>query len=88
MKTIIVAVRDVKAEVYAQPFCVVNSATAIRSFSDQVNNQDPKNMWNQHPQDFSLYQIGTYEDNTGLIEPITPPKLLIEATACLNLTEA
>jgi hypothetical protein len=87
MKSIIIAVRDKKADVYGLPNCVHNDAIAIRSFSDQVNKQDSANLWNQHPSDFALYKIGTYDDQTAQIETLQTPDLLIEADQCVSIIE-
>ncbi|WMC01497.1 nonstructural protein [Microvirus D_HF4_340] len=67
MKLIIVAVRDIKTDVFGTPIFVNHQGAAIRSFGDQctgtVQNADQTLM--QHPEDFELYKLGEYDDNTG-----------------------
>ena len=38
---------------------------AIRTFSDCV--QDSSHAFNRHPTDYTLFQIGEFDDNTGII---------------------
>lgn len=68
MKHKIYVVHDVKAEAYMTPFFMQNDATAVRGFSDAVNNEDTP--FGKHPSDYTLFCIGEYSDVTGTIEPI------------------
>jgi len=65
MITKIFTVYDSKAEAYLQPFFMPNRGQAIRAFQDTVN--DPKTQFHKHPSDFSLFEIGTYDDLSGAI---------------------
>lgn len=73
MKMEIVAVRDRATEAYAQPIFVPALGVAIRSFQDEVNREDPNNNLNLHPEDFALFHLGTYDDNTGLFDTLEAP---------------
>ena len=64
----IVAIRDIKANVFAQPYFVASIGGAIRSFGDECSRAAPDNIMYNHPHDFELYKIGTYDDNNGKIE--------------------
>lgn len=65
MKMQILAVRDIKADVYGVPMFVPNIAAALRNFADQVN--DPESgMLNKHPEDFELYHLGSYDDTNAV----------------------
>lgn len=66
----IFTVFDKKLTAYAQPFFSVNTATALRAFGDAC--QDQGSMLFQHPEDFQLYKIADYDDQTALIEPHNP----------------
>lgn len=68
MKLIVCAVKDLAAECFGQPFVVPAIGVAKRHFADQVNKASEGNMWNLHPEHFELYQIGTYDDQLGVIE--------------------
>lgn len=57
----IFSVYDVKAEAYMQPFFMQSTGQACRSFEDTVNN--PESVFNKHAADFTLFEIGTFEDS-------------------------
>lgn len=79
------SVYDSKACFFGQPFFDQHEASAIRNFSDAVNDaSNPNNMWNKHPEDFSLFQIGSFHNETGELVPIHP-KNLITASALRSL---
>lgn len=68
MKLNVYAVLDAKVGVYGQPFYEATDPAAIRSFTDAVNDgSNPNNQWYKHPEDFTLYKIGEYDNNTGSI---------------------
>lgn len=82
MKMIIVTIRDVKADLFMRPFFMQTSAAAIRTFSDEVNRADKDNTIYNHPEDYSLYEIGEFDDNTAVIYPLPQPRMLIQASQC------
>lgn len=84
MKQIIVAVRDSQADVYGRPYFVPTEGMAIRSFSDEVNRAADDNPLYKHAKDFALYNIGSYDDATAMIECLNPPRLLINADQCFS----
>jgi hypothetical protein len=73
------SIRDVKADTFGRPFFSHNSDTAKRVFGDEVNRPDPENPLNQHPEDYSLYEIGMFYDNTGRLGEYEQPKHLVSA---------
>lgn len=58
-------VHDKAAETYLPPFCMKTKAEAVRAFETTVN--DPNSNFNKFPQDYSLVEIGTYDEDTGVI---------------------
>lgn len=66
-------VHDVKAEAFAKPFAVPTRGIAIRAFADQVNNPDSD--LHKHPEDYTLFQIGEFDESTGMIQPQAPESL-------------
>lgn len=84
MKLIAFSVFDSKAAIFGQPFFAMNEGSAIRDFGDGVNDSSSKNnMWHNHPEDFSLFRIGVFENLTGEFKSEIP-KNLITASA-LNM---
>jgi len=76
MKTNVYSLFDVKAAVYGTPFFMQNDSMALRSFSDLVN--DRNTMVFNHPEDFTLFGIGEFDDQSCIIEP---KKLWVVSTA-------
>lgn len=68
------AVYDHKAEFYGVPFFMQQVGLAVRAFSDLVNDRDTT--VSRHPADYSLFEIGTFDDSTGTMETIIPHRLL------------
>ncbi|AXL14789.1 nonstructural protein [Microviridae sp.] len=77
-------IHDNKAQTYAAPMFLLNDSIAMRVAHDLRHNldTDPGN----HPEDFSLHKIGTYENTTAQFQeenmstiirlheiPYTPP---------------
>lgn len=77
MKMIIVAVRDIKANVYAQPMFVNNIGGAIRGFGDECMREDHQNLLWKHPEDFELHDLGLYNDADGTFETHKPLQIAV-----------
>lgn len=74
----IVAVRDIQLEEFLRPFTTPAIGGAIRSFTDEVNRTAPDNPMSQHPADYHLYELGTFDTLTGEILPLSsPPRILL-----------
>lgn len=66
----VLAVRDRAADVFGQPIFTPAVGLGVRSFTDEINN--PQSAFSKHPEDYDLYVLGTYDDNTGALAAITP----------------
>ncbi|QXP08276.1 MAG: nonstructural protein [Arizlama microvirus] len=71
------AVRDGKAEYYMNPFFQKTMGEAERSFRSLVN--DEKSIVHQYPEDYDLYFLGEYDDQTGKFSPLEAPQHLQKA---------
>lgn len=71
-------VYDGKAKTFSSPFFMITTGMALRAFEDLVN--DPATMPSRHPEDFVLYECGTFDDQTGLMEFINPLNLVATAS--------
>lgn len=59
---------------YTVPMAQDNDTVAIRGFVNEGMKEG--SVWNSHPQDFTLYRVGTYYLNTGeIIASQTPEKV-------------
>ena len=75
MKLNVYSIFDSAAKAYMSPFFMHNNGLAIRAFSDQVNSEK-ENQISKHPEQFTLFQIATYDDSTGKLEAVETPKPL------------
>lgn len=66
MKVNLYSVFDTKMECFHQPFACNNDAVAERAFNDMSKN--PQLPYGQHPKDYCLYRLGTFDDHSGQIE--------------------
>jgi hypothetical protein len=64
----VVSVRDRAADVFGRPFYVPHRNVAVRDFTDEVNRSSGDNALFRHPDDFDLYLLGTFDDNTAKFE--------------------
>lgn len=70
MKISVCAVHDKKTGTYDAVFTTRHNGDAIRSWD--VIRKDDKTKYGKHPADFDLYQIATFDDQSGQIEPLQP----------------
>lgn len=76
MNLVVVSIFDLAAQSYGRPVFIPSQGLAIRSFSDEVNKPDGGDLHN-HPEDFVLYELGGFDDNTGRFNLHDDPKVLI-----------
>jgi len=76
MKLQIIAVRDSGAEMYGQPQFVLSLGQATRTFADQVNSKDSGDL-GRHPDDFTLYHLGEYDDGNASFDLLPEPRQLV-----------
>ena len=62
----IFAIRDSKAEAYLNPIFMPKTAQAIRAFQTCTN--DENHDFNKYANDYTLFEIGEYDEETGTIK--------------------
>lgn len=67
----IYSVYDSKIEAFMQPFFMPAKGAALRAFSECVN--DEKHQFGKYPGDFTLFEIGSFEDSSGTLEMWSTP---------------
>lgn len=70
MKLKIFSIYDTKALSYGVPFFMQTTASAVREYGDLVN--DERSSIHKHPSDYVLFQIGEYDDGTGVVVSVSP----------------
>lgn len=86
MQLKIFSIYDTKAEWYSQPFFARANGEALRSFINIIN--DKKHPIGQHPQDYALFEIGLWDDQTAKIEMLKAPIALGNGIEFLEQEEA
>lgn len=76
MKTLVFTIQDKKSAAHLPPFYCVNRDVALRHFKNAAN--DKQTEIGRNPEDFNLYLIGEFDDNTGVITAI-PSDLICTA---------
>ena len=71
------SIRDTKAEGFNTPFFQTTFGLAERAFKEAAN--DPQSQIAKNKEDFSLYYIGEFDQQTGLISSETKPKHICDA---------
>jgi len=56
---------DSKGEVYWPPRFYINAGVALRDFADAVQAAKGDNALAQHPEDYTLFEIGNWEEREG-----------------------
>lgn len=66
----VVSIRDRAADAFTRPVFVHTTGQAIRSFQDEINREAADNEMQRHPEDFDLYHLAHYDDQTGQFRPL------------------
>uniref|UniRef100_A0AAU8B6E5 Nonstructural protein n=1 Tax=Dulem virus 192 TaxID=3145669 RepID=A0AAU8B6E5_9VIRU len=69
------SIYDAAAEVFTAPTIDISDASAVRAFQQAVANSG--SVMNFKPEDFALYQIGTFDVETGALQEMVPPSRLV-----------
>lgn len=75
MKWFIFAVRDRMTVSFMTPFFVRHKGEAERQFKDAIN--DPKTAIARHPEDYDLFELGSFDDGAGLFEVRVPEQVSV-----------
>lgn len=71
MQKFFFSVLDTKARIFFNPFTSVNQSTALRDLQREVNR--PMSDIGAAPSDYVLFEIGSFDDNTGTIAAHSTP---------------
>lgn len=79
------AIYDTKAQVFQRIFHEYNDATAVRTIAAMVNDESKGNLFHENAEDFQLFKIGYFDQNTG--EFTNEQKQLIKLFELLRVKE-
>jgi len=74
MVSLVFAVYDAAVKSYAQPFLMTTEGQALRGFMDAC--EDQKTNLAKHPEDYTLFKLGSYDDATGKYTNLHTPESL------------
>ncbi|WNK14166.1 MAG: nonstructural protein [Microvirus sp.] len=74
MKLGVYTVFDRAVNAYLQPFFCRSKGEAIRSFTEAC--ADSKSNFGKYPLDYTLVELGAYDDSTGLFESRDPMRIV------------
>jgi len=77
MKMLVFCLRDSAAECYLEPRYARTRAEIIRSLAEAVKSADSD--LGRHSEHFSLFEIGSWDSDTGLVSSHLSPVLVINA---------
>ena len=78
MKKQMYSIYDVKSEFYGTPVLFHSEEDAKRGFASLLSNPNTKSMYADYPEDYRIFQIGTFNDNNGSLDTLKTPKLICE----------
>lgn len=78
----IFSIRDSKGEMYNQPFLKKTMGEAERDFHQLC--QDEKSMVWKYPDDFDLYYLGDFDDQSGKLSSLATPQHIVKAVQVLK----
>lgn len=77
MKVGLYSIQDANAG-FMSPVVDLNDATAMRNFASQVSNND---VMKKFSNEFTLYKIGEFDTESGLIDVCVPPVHVANASS-------
>ncbi|WNK13731.1 MAG: nonstructural protein [Microvirus sp.] len=71
---ILFTVYDAVADIYSVPYSAPNTQAGMRSFTDAC--LEPNSPFYKNPGDYSLYQVGKFDQDTGKIDAENPSHIM------------
>lgn len=71
---VVVSIKDSAVDAFLRPWFVQAVGQASRTFSDEVNRVADDNSMYRHPEDYILYELGSFDDSTGQLQSLGDPR--------------
>lgn len=72
----IMAVYDLKAEAFERPFFCRSTAEGERMLANDVNSEKRESNLSLHPEDYQLFELGSWDEVSGVIQVLEKPRLV------------
>lgn len=80
------AILDTAVQAFQHIFCFENDAVAKRAFLVLAN--DETSQVNRWPESYSLWRVGSFDQNSGMIEPVWPNERICSALELLDAQQS
>jgi len=77
------SVYDVKTKIFQSPFYAHNSGHAMRIMTDAVSK--PDSQFGRYPEDFLLFEVGMFDDQSGLVLGSETPQQVIAVSELVKV---
>lgn len=79
------SIKDNKVGTFSKPFSAINNAEATRMLHTACN--DPQVQLSMYPEDFDLYNVGTFQENIGTLKMASEsgPEFVVSAISLKKL---
>lgn len=84
MKYSMFSIKDKALDTYSAPFMQATADAGIRMFRDLVMFGSDDNKYRRSPEDYSLYLVGEFDDETAAMANVEKPILLTSATETIG----
>lgn len=85
MKLSMYSVYDKRSKVYNPPQSFSNEGVALRDYQTQFRKEGT--MVNQYPEDYTICEVGVWDDQTGVTAPNKDPRIIAEVKELIGGTE-
>ena len=79
------SVYDKAIGAYGRPMFLQSDGQCLRSFIDEVNN--PESGMHKHPEDYSLFKLGSWDDESAIFVAEEAPRCLARAHELLKVRQ-
>lgn len=86
MKYKVFSVLDNGVSTFGAPMFARHVGEMVRSLETEVNRDDERNMLNRHPEDFVLFELGEFDDQSGAFELHVTPQHVMRALEVKKVT--
>lgn len=76
MLLVVCVVRDRAVDAFMRPFFVTHVGGALRGFTDEVNAKSGDSPVASHPDDYELYELGSFNDADASFVLFPKPRLV------------
>lgn len=85
MRYVLISIKDRAIDAYHPVANVRAEGEALRVFNDLLRDQNSPQ--SKHPDDYDLYIVGYFDDQTGQLEPLDSPRKIADGKAMTDILQ-